>query len=143
MVLLLEENIISLRTAIVQGDADRVSMVLTPRPACSTATSSRGYHKTELVWLYRRRRSLLCELIVRMHPLSLDKHIKPRAFGAPPRLSLLWADSGQSVAVIVEGIPWAFIHEDRNHGYSKGILRPTVGNPWDQELFENTFTVRK
>jgi len=35
--------------------------------------------------------------------------------------------------------PWAFIHEERNRGYSMGVLSTEAGNLWDQELFENAF----
>lgn len=60
-------------------------------------------------------------------------------FKEPPAMKLLWTDSGQSVALFLNGEPWAFIHEGKNHGYSKGILRPAFGNPWDRALFEKTF----
>jgi len=71
--------------------------------------------------------------------ISLEKDIKVMACATPPELRLLWSDSGQSVALYLGGEPWAFIHEEKNHGYSKGILRATIGNTWDQELFEQTF----
>jgi hypothetical protein len=74
--------------------------------------------------------------------ISLEEDIKVMTFAHPPELRLLWADSGHSVALYLDGQPWAFIHEEKNHGYSKGILRPTVGNTWDQELFEQTFIER-
>ncbi len=60
-------------------------------------------------------------------------------FARPPELRLLWAESGHSVALLLDGEPWAFIHEGKNHGYSKGVLRPTVSNTWDQELFDRMF----
>jgi hypothetical protein len=60
-------------------------------------------------------------------------------FTNSPKFRLVWADSGHSVALFLNGDPWAFIHEDKNLGYSKGILRPTIGNTWDQTLFEKTF----
>jgi hypothetical protein len=65
--------------------------------------------------------------------------IKAVTFKKPPELKLRWAASGHSVAVFVNGEPWAFIHEERNRGYSKGVMTPAVGNLWDQELFEKTF----
>jgi hypothetical protein len=71
--------------------------------------------------------------------ISLEKDIKVMAFIDPPEMRLLWSDSGHSVALYLEGQPWAFMHEEKNHGYSKGVLRPGVGNTWDQELFEQTF----
>jgi hypothetical protein len=140
MLLFSEENIISLRTAIVQENEDRISLFLAPRPESFATPDSRNYLKHDVVWLYRRRRSFLGELLVRIHRYSLDKDIRIEPFATIPRLNFEWADSGNSVAVFLEGIPWAFIHEAKNHGYSKGILRPTVGNPWNQALFEATFT---
>jgi hypothetical protein len=77
--------------------------------------------------------------------ISLERNIKVLEFAHPPELRLLWADSGQSVALFLNEEPWAFIHEEKNHGYSKGILTSAVGNlgnPWNQELFERTFTDR-
>jgi len=78
-------------------------------------------------WGYRR----IC--------ISLEENIRVMEFTQPPELRLLWAGSGHSVALFLNGEPWAFIHEERNHGYSKGVLKAAVGNPWDQELFEQTF----
>jgi len=71
--------------------------------------------------------------------ISGEADIRMMAFTHPPELKLLWADSGHSVALFLDGQPWAFVDEDKNHGYSKGILRPTIGNTWDQMLFEKTF----
>ena len=75
--------------------------------------------------------------------------IKQLEFVRPPELRLLWTDSGNSVAVYLNGEPWAFIDEHTNKSYSKGILTCSLGsawdlnskagNPWNQELFEKTF----
>jgi len=73
--------------------------------------------------------------------ISHEKDIRPLAFKKPPEMRLLWADSGHSVALFLNREPWAFIRQDKDEGYSKGVLRPTVGNAWDQKLFENTFEV--
>ncbi len=79
-------------------------------------------------WGYRR----IC--------ISLERNIRVMEFTRPPELRLLWAGSGHSVALFLNGEPWAFIHEDKNHGYSKGVLKAAVyDNLWDQELFEQTF----
>ena len=56
-------------------------------------------------------------------------------------LKLLWGESGHSVALYINGDPWAFIHDGEKDGYSKGIVSHKAGNPWDQKLFEKTFQV--
>ena len=65
--------------------------------------------------------------------------IKQLVFEKQPELKLLWTDSGNSVAVYVNGELWAFIDEDTQKAYSKGILNPRLGNFWNQEVFEKTF----
>ena len=74
-------------------------------------------------------------------------------FDVPPQFKLVWADSGNSVAVCLNGEPWAFIDEHTQAAYSKGVLKDAemnpwyrdyvkaakVGNPWNQETFEKTF----
>jgi len=71
--------------------------------------------------------------------ISLEDDVRVIEFIHPPQLRLLWAEPGHSVALFLDGEPWAFIHKEKNHGYSKGVLKPTVGNTWDQELYERTF----
>jgi hypothetical protein len=56
-----------------------------------------------------------------------------------PQLRLIWSESGHSVGVLLDEEPWAFIHEAKNRGYSKGVLNVEAGNLWDQGLFEKTF----
>ena len=78
-------------------------------------------------------------------PPAIEQHIKPLLLAKPPEFKLLWTDSGHSVALYLNGEPWAFIHEATHEGYSKGILKPSVpylspaGKLWDQDLFEQTF----
>ena len=71
--------------------------------------------------------------------VSLEKDIKVLGFDHPPEMRLLWSDPGDAVALFLAGQPWAFIHPDKNHGYSKGVLGPGYGNTWDEDLFEQTF----
>lgn len=78
-------------------------------------------------------------LLLRRMNIRSEREIDVRRFLSPPLFSVQWAESGHSVALYVNGEPWAFIHQDQNYGYSKGILKPTIGNPWNQELFERTF----
>ena len=61
------------------------------------------------------------------------------AFDTTPSLRLLWTESGNGVALFLQDKPWAFFHESKNHGFSKGILTSTVGNPWNEQLFQATF----
>ncbi|HLW67198.1 MAG TPA: hypothetical protein VKS79_17930 [Gemmataceae bacterium] len=55
--------------------------------------------------------------------------------------SLLWSDDGESVAVLRDDAPLAFILNGEKRGYSKAIEKVgPYGNPWSKELFERTFT---
>jgi len=60
-------------------------------------------------------------------------------FKKGPHFSIIWSESGHSLRALLDGKPWAFIHEQKNRGFSKGVLNIEVGNLWDQELFEKTF----
>jgi hypothetical protein len=77
--------------------------------------------------------------LIRRGLMGLEDNIKVMEFSKPPIFSLAWSDSGHSAALFLDGEPWAFIHEGTESGYSKGVLGTAVGNPWDQELFEETF----
>lgn len=79
------------------------------------------------------------QIFYRKFIVGQRREIKAMSFENPPDLKLLWDETGRSVAVFLNREPWAFIHENRNHGYSKGNLKPGYGNTWDQELFEKTF----
>jgi hypothetical protein len=65
----------------------------------------------------------------------VEQDIVPMAFEKPPVFELAWSDSGNSVAVYLNGHPWALIDEDTHQGYSKGVLRPSIGNPWNEVSF--------
>lgn len=79
------------------------------------------------------------QLIHRTFLLSGYRSEREMSFAKPPEFSLHWSDSGNSVAVLLNGEPWAFVCDGKNHGYSKGILKPEYKNCWDQELFEKIF----
>jgi|GEM_PF-4937972 hypothetical protein len=69
----------------------------------------------------------------------MEQDIRPMTFERPPEFNLLWTDSGNGVALYLNGEPWAFIDEGTHKGYSKGILKLTRVNLWNQELFDKTF----
>jgi hypothetical protein len=54
---------------------------------------------------------------------SLEPIVRQMSFERPPEFKLLWADSGQSVALILNGDQWAFIDETSHSGFSKGLLK--------------------
>ena len=76
-----------------------------------------------------------------MESLHWQQGIRQMQFEKPPVFKLLWADSGNSVALYLNGEPWAFIDEKTHQGYSKAILNPKIGNLWNQELFETIFKI--
>lgn len=156
--ILCQENPISLCSAFVLDDGYVVSFGL----------SDRDHGKWKGTYLYRRRRTLLARMTLtplgehqekvfrfssshrifwgwvghfayRRFLVALEKDIKVMQFSHQPKMELLGSDPGDSVALLLEGQPWAFIHRDKNHGYSKGVLRAGFGNIWDEDLFEQTF----
>jgi hypothetical protein len=150
--LLEEENIISLRTAFVADDGNLVDFRLLPDWVGSAIPKKKNWAPKDFDWvsydyayLYRHKRSGAGEedLAVDQHP-HIEEGIKPLTFDKKPEFKLLWTDSGHSVALYLNGEPWAFIDEQTHTGYSKGILKRrsglrAVGKLWDQELFENIF----
>jgi hypothetical protein len=151
--LLEEESIISLRTALVNDDGDVVAFRLMPAWLDSSIPKKRGSAPKGRDWvfcdqclLYRHMRSAAEELqLVRSFPSDLQD-IRPIRFEETPQLKLAWADSGNSVALYLNGEPWAFIDEATHKGHSKGIIKPpinpnlpAIGHQWDQELFEKLF----
>ena len=145
-ILIEEHNIISLRTACVIDDGETVGLQLLPAPS-SMATIPSVYKAEFVEWLKAY------SAFMYQHILSASRipifDLKPLAFEKPPKLKLLWTDSGNSVAVYLNDEPWAFIDEHTQKAYSKGVLNSrlgnpwnpsiNVGNPWNQEVFEKTF----
>lgn len=136
-ILLKEHNVISLRTAVVIDDGSVVCFQLPPAPSL-IPTRQNVYKDEYMEWL----NSFLTFLYQHIPPASGEKalkNIRQLAFEKPPELKLLWTDSGNSVAVYLNGEPWAFIDENTQKAYSKGVLNSGGGTPWDQEVFEKTF----
>ncbi len=145
-VLLKETNLISLRTAYVDDDGNLADFSLMPADLLSVMRKAGKWDfdwaSQDAAWLYRHLRSPDEETTLsRTFPPIIDQDLRPMTFKAPPEFKLLWADSGHSVALYLNGEPWAFIDEETHQGYSKGILKPFsgTGNLWDQDLFERTF----
>ena len=147
--LLQEDNVVSLRTAYVHDGGDLVSFGLNPADMISLileqserwAPKDFEWMLKDSVWLYRKRRSHYEEQSLIASLARIEKDIRPLAFESPPQFRLIWADSGHSVALYLNGEPWAFIDEATREGYSKGILTPeaAAGKLWDQQLFERLF----
>jgi hypothetical protein len=145
-VLIEETNIISLRTACVVEVEGCVALQLMPAPS-SMAEKQNAYKREFVEWL-RSYQTFLYRLMPSASEI-VDNHIKQLAFEKSPELNLLWTESGNSVAVYLNGEPWAFIDEKTKKAYSKGILNSNVGTPWsfnsrggthwDQQVFEGTF----
>jgi hypothetical protein len=148
-VILVENNIISLRTAFITDLGSLVAFRLQPTDLASKVPQGRtrwapkdfDWVKQDSVWLYRHMRSADDELKLKTSTPTVDLGVKPLSFEATPRFKLIWADSGHSVAVCLNAEPWAFIDETSHQGYSKGILNADYAgdNPWNQSLFERIF----
>src|SRR6266853_4762050 len=152
-ILLQENNVISLRSAFVEDDGNLAFFSLMPADLASLMRKGRTWRapkdfdwvELDSTWLYRHMRSAADEAKLMVGFPCLDQDVKPILLEKPPEFRLLWTDSGNGVAVFLNGEPWAFIDEETHQGYSKGILRPAaaylsaVGNLWDQKLFEKIF----
>jgi hypothetical protein len=144
--LLEEDNVISLRTAYVHDDGDVIAFRLLPAWLGSSIPGNKpkgfDWVSQDSVWLYRHMRSASDEAkLVRGFP-CMQQYVKPMVFENPPEFRLLWTDSGNSVALYINGEPWAFIDEQTHQGYSKGILQSKYNNAWNQELFEKIFVAK-
>jgi hypothetical protein len=152
--LLEEDNVISLRTALVQDDGNSVGFRLMPAWLDSSIPRKRMSAPKNFEWvfsdfayLYRHMRSTVEEVKLTCGLPCVDQDIKPLKFESPPEFKLRWADSGNTVALYLNGSPWAFIDEETHKGYSKGVLKPkagspSIGNQWDQKLFEKLFVAK-
>jgi hypothetical protein len=142
-----EANVVSLRSAHVIDSGGLVVLVLNAADLSARIPKGRkwwgpqdfGWVENDLAWLYRHPRSQADELELSKSIDFVSKHTKVRSFQTPPKFRLLWADSGNSVAVYVNGEPWAFIDEQTRRGYSKGIADDAIGKQWDEAKFVNIF----
>ncbi len=155
--LLEQENTISLRTAVVLDTGDVVSFQLMPAWINSSIPGAKprglDWLSQDFTWLYRHKRSWPEEQkLQRIYPGIVQQNLKPLMFKQPPEFKLLWTDSGNSVALTLDGDPWAFTDEQTHTGYSKGILKapdmtpwrkskhkPIRPLPWDQDLYDKIF----
>lgn len=141
--LLFEDNVISLRTAIVVDDGNIVGLQLLPACLDSSipGTKPKGfdYVLEDGTNLYRHQRSVSEEAKLMSSFAPVEQSVRPMTFKEPPEIKLVWADSGNGLVLYLNEEPWAFIDEETHKGYSKGVLKPDGGNPWNQELFEKIF----
>ncbi len=72
-------------------------------------------------------------------PPCVAQKVKAISFEGVPKFRLRWTDSGEGVALFLNGEPWAFIDESNHNGYSKGMTNSIIGNQWNQPLFEKLF----
>jgi len=146
-ILLKENNVISLRTAIVSDDGNLVYFHLDPADIASLIPKGRTWWapkdfdwvSQDCAWLYRHMRSPVDERKLMGALPCWDQVVRPMKFEKSPEFRLIWADSGHSVALYLNGEPWAFVEEETHLGYSKGVLRSTDKSAWNQQLFEKTF----
>ena len=148
-ILLKEKNVTSARTAYVNDDGSVLEFTLFPKDVASFLPKRKGKLEAKdfeslsgyWTWLYRHLKLPADEKETMNGSSCLQQDLKPMFFERQPTFKLLWADSGNSVALLLNDEPWAFIHEDTHQGYSKGMLKARFGNPWNQELFEKTFKI--
>lgn len=138
-VFLQADNFISLRTAIIGEDRNLVSVRLLPRWFDSAGlTEVCDSSWIDSAWLYRCPKGTVAnESLHYLEPVV--RCIKLMVFESPPEFKLVWSGSGHSIAVYLNGEPWAFIDEKTRKGYSKGIVDPSIGCQWDEVLFNKVF----
>jgi len=128
-ILLVQSNVISLRTAFVTDIGNLVEFSLNPADLASKVPKGRKWWAPkdfewvldDSVWLYRPLMSIADELKLKKDfPYYVDHGVKPISFELPPKFQLLWADSGHSVALYLNGEPWAFIDEASHQGVQQG-----------------------
>jgi hypothetical protein len=91
------------------------------------------------IWL--RPGHIIVYLWLRARLVLKERHIKAIAFQNPPNFRLIWENSEDGVAVLLNGEPWAFVCEKRSVRCSKGMLRSEDEvSIWDQGLFEQLFS---
>ena len=82
---------------------------------------------------------ILAYLWYRTMLVRSERFVRRVVFVRPPILKLIWEDSEKSVALLINGEPWAMIIEKRG-AYSKGVIRGEgSSNLWDQNLFDQIF----
>lgn len=158
--LIQEDNVISLRTALILDNGDTVSLQLTPAWMRSSIPGAKpqglDWASQDFTWLYRHKRPWLEEQkLKRIYPGIVQQDLKPLIFKQAPEFKLLWTASGDSVALILNGELWAFIDEQTHTGYSKGILKSPDVSPWrkseqkpicpmswNQDLYDKVFSAK-
>lgn len=162
--LLLKDNASISKTAIISDDGYLVCLALLSNEV--DKVKSKLVKSPVLTFLYRHERSAINKILgtglggsanrllklgrlrsknktgetaFRKYLISRDKDYKSLEFREPPAFELLWSKAESSVAVLINGEPWAFIDDETGAGYSKGILNPKIGKQWVQELFEKIF----
>lgn len=143
-----ENNVVSLRTAVVTVVGNFVIFILHPADRAAKWPKGRTWLRPQdfnwmdedRVLLYRLATPTVDELPPNMRFLFVEPMVRLMSFEKPPRFELLWVDSGQSVALHMNGEPWAFIDEASHCGFSKGMLKEGKHmRVWDQQLFEKIF----
>ena len=67
--------------------------------------------------------------------------ILPSRLPAEDDLDFTWSDTGNGVAVSIDGSVIGFIVSDEDRGYSRALSRAGPwGNPWSEELFSSHFS---
>jgi hypothetical protein len=146
-ILLEESNVISLRTAFVIDDGNVVCFRLMPAWLDSSVPSKpRDFEWTsqDYAYLYRRRLSPVQERELMQSLNRWLQQVRPLQFAILPEFGLVWSENGNSVALKLNGEPWAFIDEKTHKGYSKGIMTTDAAmneSRWDQQLFERLFGI--
>ena len=105
-----------------------------PRPFDWARSTLRGENPSSMAHVPNAAACDEPELVEVMAKMA--ESIKSLSLSEEPDIKLIWSDSGESVAAVLNGEPWAFIDGNTGQAYSKGVLGRHFGNPWDEELFK-------
>jgi hypothetical protein len=138
-----QENIISLRRAVVQDDGSLVDMLLMLADEDLLKTAGKPLRPKDLDWiresctyLYRHPTSPEDEKEMLQSCSSWQRGVRQMRLETPPAIDFLWSESGHTVVLCLDGEPWSFIDEETRKGYSKGVIQPAAGEPWSQRIFD-------
>ena len=76
-------------------------------------------------------------------PPVTTQYAGPAAYQPHPKqeqFEIIWADDGESAAVLMDGSAIVFIIQGQNHGYSRNLAADgPFGHTWNQKLFDQKF----
>ena len=132
-----EQHAISKRSAIFEDDG---------KSGCLYLTAPNDLRPTSDVWVYNRIPAPNPSDVHNFRPGPPPApigHANDNAMCSNPQSSswsFLWSRDGESVSLLIDEQPLAFIIASSQRGYSRNLLaRGPWGSPWNSDVFDATF----